>query len=204
MEEQINELMELLSESELEHFNSLAPSYKKIFVNHAFKSKVEKTRLKNIDEVKEAMELKCKNIFEYKKKINPVKLEKTEDMTDDQKIMLYFDKIENDDDRVKVTNLYNELLKINENLAPIYAWNNPMIKYNEAFNCGISIAKSHFTVAFDVEALEFFKERISENGYKLNAKTFTIKYNQDIDFNLLKDMVLFSIELRKDAKGFWS
>lgn len=204
MEEQINELMELLSESELEHFNSLAPSYKKIFVNHAFKSKVEKTRLKNIDEVKDAMDHKCKNIFEYKKKINPIKSEVTKDMTDEQKIKLYFDNIERDDDRAKVANLYNELLKIDKSLSPIYAWNNPMIKYKEAFNCGISVAKAHITIAFDVEALEFFKERIIESGYKLNAKTFTIKYNQDINLELLKSMVLFSIELKKDAKGFWS
>ncbi|MFV0555541.1 MAG: iron chaperone, partial [Lactovum sp.] len=69
--------------------------------------------------------------------------------------------------------------------------------------CGITVAKAHFTLAFEKEALEFFKEAIVEKGYKLNLKTFVIRYNQDVDFKLLRDMVLFSIELKKDATGFW-
>lgn len=202
MEDKTKELIELLSESELEHFESLAPSYKKIFVQHAFKSKVEKTRLKNIDEVKEAMELRAKNIFDYKKKKNP-RPEVDINLDDRAKIKLYFDQIEDSTNRQKVVNLYEQLLLIDPDLSPLYAWNNPMIKYKEAFNCGISVAKAHFTLAFDTEALDFFKERIIENGYGLNLKTFKIKYNQEIDFELLRDMVLFSIALRQNAKGFW-
>lgn len=202
MEDKTQELIELLSDTELEHFESLAPSYKKIFVHHAFKSKVEKTRLKNIDEVKEAMELKCKNLHEYKKKISDAPLV-PEDADDETKIKLYFDKVENSENRKKVEELYNQLVELDPNLHILYAWNNPMIKYKEAFNCGITVAKAHFTLAFDTEALEFFKERIIENNYGLNLKTFKIKYDQEIDFDLLKDMVLFSIALRQDAKGFW-
>lgn len=203
MENKTQELMELLSETELEHFESLAPSYKKIFVNHVFNAKTEKTRLKNIDEVKEAMELKCKNIFDYKKKKNP-RNEIPKDADDATKIKLYFEKVEDIANRQKVENLYNQLVGLDPDLNILYAWNNPMIKYKESFNCGITVAKAHFTIAFDSVALEFFKERILEAGYGLNLKTFKIKYNQEIDFDLLREMVLFSIELRKDAKGFWS
>ncbi len=202
MDEQIKELEELLSESELEHFRSLAPSYKKIFVGHVFNAKTEKTRLKNIDEVKEAMELKCKNIFDYKKKVNP-RNEIPKDADDATKIKLYFEKVENPTDRQNVEQLYHDLVGIDENLTILYAWNNPMIKYKETFIAGVTVAKAHFTMAFENEALEFFRERIIENGYGLNLKTFKIKYNQEVDFELLREMVLFSIELKKDAKGFW-
>lgn len=196
------ELMELLSDSELEHFESLAPSYKKIFIGHVFNAKTEKTKLKNIDEVKEAMELKCKNIFEYKKKKNP-RNDIPKDLDDASKIKLYFEKVENTNDRELVSSLYENLVTIDQNLNILYAWNNPMIKYKETFICGVSVAKAHFTLAFEAEALEFFRERIIENNYGLNLKTFKIKYNQEVDFKLLKEMVLFSIELKKDAKGFW-
>ncbi|WOO87785.1 YdeI/OmpD-associated family protein [Mollicutes bacterium LVI A0039] len=202
MEEQIKELEELLSEAELEHFNSLAPSYKKIFVNHAFSAKTEKTRLKNIDEVKEAMELKCKNIFDYKKKKKP-REDKFEDADDATKIKHYFEKVSDEEHRRKTVEMYNKLVEIDEDLNILYAWNNPMIKYKETFICGVSVAKAHITMAFDSEALEFFRERIVGCGYGLNLKTFTIKYTQDIDFELLSEMVRFSIELKKDAKGFW-
>ncbi len=202
MEDKTQELIELLSESELEHFESLAPSYKKNLVQHAFKSKVEKTRLKNIDEVKEAMELKAKNIFDYKKKKNP-RPTAAPDLDDAGKIKLYFEQVEDLANRKKVEELYANLVAIDPDLSILYAWNNPMIKYKESFNCGISVAKAHFTMAFDTEALEFFKDRIIDDGYGLNLKTFKIKYNQEIDFELLREMVLFSIALRKDAKGFW-
>lgn len=202
MEEQIKQLEELLSASELQHFQSLAPSYQKIFVKHAFGAKTEKTRLKNIDEVKEAMELKCKNIFDYKKKKNP-RNEVAQNADDATKIKLYFEQVEDGENRQKVVDLFNKLVAVDDNLTQIYAWNSPMIKYKEAFNCGITVAKAHFTMAFDTQALEFYKERILENGYGLNLKTFKIKYNQEIDFELLTEMVLFSIALRQDATGFW-
>ncbi|WOO88868.1 YdeI/OmpD-associated family protein [Mollicutes bacterium LVI A0078] len=196
------ELIELLSDSELEHFESLAPSYKKIFIGHVFNAKTEKTRLKNIDEVKEAMELKCKNIFDYKKKKNP-RNEIAKDLDDATKIKLYFEKVEDLNNRNLVAKLYDDLVGLDENLNILYAWNNPMIKYKETFICGVTVAKAHFTLAFEAEALDFFRERIIENGYGMNLKTFKIKYNQEIDFELLSQMVLFSIELKKDAKGFW-
>lgn len=202
MDDQIKQLEEMLSESELAHFRSLAPSYKKIFVGHVFNAKTEKTRLKNIDEVKEAMELKCKNIFDYKKKKNP-RPTANEDLDDVTKIKMYFEQVEDLENRQKVVSLYEQLVAIDPDLSILYAWNNPMIKYKESFNCGITVAKAHFTMAFDTEALEFFRERIIAAGYGLNLKTFKIKYNQEIDFDLLREMVLFSIELRRDAKGFW-
>lgn len=202
MQEQIDQLEELLSETELEHFRSLAPSYKKIFVNHVFGAKTEKTRLKNIDEVKEAMELKCKNIFDYKKKKNP-RNDIPKDADDATKIKMYFEKVADSNDRAIAIKLYNDLVSLDDNLSILYAWNNPMIKYKETFICGITVAKEHMTLAFENPALEFFKERIESCGYGLNLKTFKIKYDQEIDMKLLEEMVLFSIELKKDTTGFW-
>lgn len=202
MDEKQEALIELLSADEAMHFESLAPSYKKIFVHHAFKSKNETTQLKNIDEVKEAMELKCKNMHEYKKKVNPKPIADVK-LSDAEKIDLYFDQVTDVEARKRVKDLYQQLVNLDPELYILYAWNNPMIKYKESFNCGITVAKAHFTLAFDSVALEFFRERIIDAGYGLNLKTFKIKYNQEIDFALLEDMVLFSMELRKDAKGFW-
>lgn len=203
MEIQEIELIELLSTQERNYFESLAPSYKKLFINHAFKSKVPNTRLKNIDEVKAALELKCKTLNEYKKLINPKQTNNFDNLSDEQKINIYFEQIENRVYRESIVNLYEYLIALDPSLSKLYAWNTPMIKSNEAFNCGLSVAKNHFTIAFDIETLEFFKERIIKNNYQLKVKTFSIKYNQDIDFELLREMVLFSIELRRTAKGFW-
>lgn len=202
MEDKIKELVELLSESELEFFNTLPPSGKKLFAVHALKSKVEKTRLRNIDEVKEAMELKCKNMHDYKRQVNPQKYI-SDDLPAQEKIKLYFQKLENKAAAKTMQELYDYLVTLDKDLSVLYAWNQPMIKYKETFICAISVAKGHFTVALENEALEFFKERVIANKYALNSKTFKIKYTQEIDRELLKEAVLFTIELKKDAKGFW-
>ncbi len=202
MENKENELRELLSETELEHFESLAPSYKKIFINHAFKSKVEKTRLKNIDEVKEAMELKCKNLGDYKRKISK-EAPLDENLSDDEKIAIYFATVDNQLNREIVSKLYAELLAIDNNLVKLYAWNQPMIKYKETFICGLTVAKNHMTIAFEKQVQDLFEDKIREAGYGLNLKTFKIKYDQTIDFELLAEMIRYSIELKKDATKFW-
>lgn len=202
MENKENELRELLSETELEHFESLPPSYKKIFINHAFKSKVEKTRLKNIDEVKEAMKLKCKNLGDYKRKISK-ESPLDENLSDDEKIAIYFATVDNQLNREIVSKLYAELLAIDNNLVKLYAWNQPMIKYKETFICGLTVAKNHMTIAFEKQVQYLFEDKIREAGYGLNLKTFKIKYDQTIDFELLAEMIRYSIELKKDATKFW-
>ncbi len=202
MENKENELRELLSETELEHFESLAPSYKKIFINHAFKSKVEKTRLKNIDEVKEAMELKCKNLGDYKRKIS-TETPLDENLEDSEKIAIYFTNVENQQNREIVSKLYTDLLAVDGNLAQLYAWNQPMIKYKETFICGLTVAKNHMTIAFEKQVQDLFEDKIRDANYGLNLKTFKIKYDQTINFELLAEMVRYSIELKKDSTKFW-
>ncbi len=196
------DLLELLSDSEREHFESLAPSYRKIFVHHALKSNVEKTRLKNIDEVKEAMELKCKNMGEYKCKIsNEVPVD--ENLSDIEKVKLYFDQVGNSNAQHIVEELYNWLITLDDNLMPLYAWNKPMIKYNETFICGVTVAKQHMTLAFETQVQDMFKDQIIASGYGLNLKTFKIKYNQEINYELLTEMVMYSIKLKKSITTFW-
>ncbi len=201
--DKIKDLIELLSEEELAFFNTLAPSYQKNFANHAFSAKREETRLKNQDEVKEALEMKCKNIFEYKKKKNP-RPNANPNLTEQEKLDLYFEKVEDLANRQKLIKLYNDIVVIDENLTKLYAWNQPMIKYNETFICALSVAKNHFSLAFEAETLDVFKDEFVNAGFELMKKGVKTKYSTEIDFELIKKAVLFTIDIKKDAKGFWS
>lgn len=197
-----DDLRELLAENELEFFNSLAPSYQKIFVQHAFGAKREETRLRNLEEVKEALNLKCKNIFDYKKKINPKK-KVDQNQTDADKLEAYFAELD-EDNRDLVEKLYRSLLLLDKDLTAIYAWNQPMIKYKETFVIAFSTAKAHFSIAPDVRALELFSDQIEQNGYDLLKKGFKIKYNQPINNELIEEIVKYTISIKQDATGFWN
>lgn len=198
----IEKLEEYLSEEELEFFQSLAPSYQKIFVNHAFSPKREETRLKNLDEVKEAMELKCKNIFDYRKKKNPSAIKK-DDLSVEENIKLFFEKISDDQQREKISNLYYHLVDLDDDLTSIYAWNQPMIKYKETFILAFSVAKAHFAIGLDARTLDFFTSNIQDNQYELMKKGFKVKYTQGINLQLFEEMVKYTIIIKKDATGFW-
>ncbi len=202
MKSQIEGLKEELSGEELEYFEQLAPSYQKNFINHAFSGKQEKTRLKNLEEVKGALELKCKNIFEYKKKINPRETI-PKDLSDDKKIELFFGKIEDSDHKVTVKNIYFNLITGNPGLKELYAWNQPMISFNDTFICAFSVAKNHFSIGFDEQALEVFREEFQNREYGILKKGIQIKWSQEVDYELLDKAVKFTMEYKKVAKGFW-
>ncbi len=203
MEKQIELLREELSAEELAYFDQLAPSYQKNFVRHAFSPKTEKTRLKNLEEVKEAMQFNCKNIFDYKKKKNP-RPENSDQLSEMEKMNLYFQKIENPEFRRVFINLYDELAQVDPSLVKIYAWNQPMIKYNETFIMALSAAKNHLSIGLDARALELFSEQLSDNDFELMKKGAKIKYTAEINFDLLKEIVLYTITIKQDAKGFWN
>ncbi len=201
MNSDIKKLEELLSSSELAFFQTLAPSYKKNFVNHAFSGKKEETRLKNIDEVKGALELQCKNIFDYKKKINP-REEIPKDLDDRSKVKLYFDKIESKENKDKIESLYFDIIA-NNNLKELYAWNQPMITYKDTFICAFSVAKNHFSIGLDQQTLEFFREEFAQNNYEQLKKGIKIKWDQEINKDLIDSAIKFTKKNKENAKGFW-
>lgn len=199
-----NEFIENLNKKEKDFFETLAPSYQKNFIEHIYKSKQEKTRLKNLEEVKEALEMNCKNIFDYKKKKFP-REEQKEGLTDLEKINIHFNKIENEKNRNIVKNLYFEMCEKNPEIEIRYAWNQPMLvsKKNGTFIMMISVAKNHFGIGLELETMNVFEKEIKDNKYGKLKKGITIKYEDYVDQDMIQKMITFTLEYKKDAKGFW-
>ncbi len=83
------------------------------------------------------------------------------------------------------------------------AWNQPMFTDHGTFIIAFSLAKQHLAVAPETVTLERFSERINQAGYSATAMLMRIRWNQEVDYTLLKDMVAFNIEDKKDHKAFW-
>lgn len=83
------------------------------------------------------------------------------------------------------------------------AWNQPMFTDHGTFITAFSLAKQHLAVAPETVTLERFSERINQAGYSATAMLMRIRWNQEVDYTLLKDMVAFNIEDKKDHKAFW-
>lgn len=67
------------------------------------------------------------------------------------------------------------------------------------YNC----YKQHIAVAPEAVVLNRFDEDIKKAGYRRTKETFSIKWTDEIDFDLIDRMVEYNIEDKKDMTKFW-
>jgi uncharacterized protein YdhG (YjbR/CyaY superfamily) len=71
------------------------------------------------------------------------------------------------------------------------------------FIIGFSIAKAHIAVAPEAIVIKHFEKEIEEAGYSRSKGLFRIKWNDRVDYDLLRKMIAYNIENKKDMMKFW-
>lgn len=61
----------------------------------------------------------------------------------------------------------------------------------------------HIAVAPEAVALDHFDEEIKKAGYQRSKMLFRIKWEDEIDFDLLDMIIEYNIEEKKDMTKFW-
>lgn len=89
------------------------------------------------------------------------------------------------------------------NLGKRIAWSQPMFTNNGTFIIGFSSSKKHFSVAPEGVTIEKFSEDIKKSGYTHTREIFRIPWDKEVDYDLLKRIIEFNIEDKKDTKTFW-
>ncbi|MDQ0350383.1 uncharacterized protein YdhG (YjbR/CyaY superfamily) [Alkalibacillus filiformis] len=82
-------------------------------------------------------------------------------------------------------------------------WNQPMFTNNGTFIIAFSIAKQHMSVAPEKMMIERFASEIKSAGYSSTSQLFRIKWKDDIDYGLLRQLIEFNIEDKADYTKFW-
>lgn len=82
-------------------------------------------------------------------------------------------------------------------------WNQPMFTDHNTFIIGFSMAKPHIAVAPETKALSLFEKEIEKAGYTHTSGLFRIRWTDRVDYELLRRIVAFNIEDKKDAVNFW-
>lgn len=83
------------------------------------------------------------------------------------------------------------------------AWNQPMFTHHGTFIIGFSVAKNHFNIALEKAGLDHFSEEIIKAGYTHGKMLMQVKWTQDMDWELLRRMVQFNLDDKKDVTSFW-
>ena len=115
----------------------------------------------------------------------------------------YLSAIENIEHREKMRDLFDWILTEFPELETRIAWNQPMFTHHETFILAFSLAKNHISVSPEVKTLTLFAKDIDQSGYDRTNNILRIKWTQVIDRELIKKLIAFNIEDKKDYHKFW-
>ncbi|MFC6323543.1 iron chaperone [Companilactobacillus baiquanensis] len=116
----------------------------------------------------------------------------------------YIEGIDVDEHRDRVIEILTWVEKNFPNLDTRVAWNQPMFTDHGTFIIGFSVAKNHISIAPEGKVMEQFEEKLKLAEYSFGKKMFRIKFDQDVDFDLLKEIIEFNIEDKKECTTFWA
>ena len=68
---------------------------------------------------------------------------------------------------------------------------------------GFSASKKHISVAPERAGMRQFENELAAAGYEATKEIFRIKWNQPVDYDLLRKIVMFNIEDKADNTAFW-
>lgn len=115
----------------------------------------------------------------------------------------FLDSIDNPDHRERMEQLLRHISEKYPKLKREIKWNQPMFSDHGTFIIGFSISKNHMSVAPEAVVLDRFDEDIKKAGYRRTKMLFSIKWTDEIDFDLIDKMIEFNIEDKKDMTKYW-
>lgn len=124
-------------------------------------------------------------------------------MTKKQVFEDYLSKIDVVEQRDKVEYLLFWILDEFPELEPVIKWNQPMVTHNGTYIFGLSVSKQHMAISPEVATIKHFSNAIEKTGYSHTDNIIRIKWHEAIDYDLIKDMIVFQMTEKAGFDRFW-
>ncbi|APX73174.1 DUF1801 domain-containing protein [Companilactobacillus allii] len=111
--------------------------------------------------------------------------------------------IEDESHRKRMADIINWVSFTFPNLKKRFAWKQPMFTDHGTFIIGFSVANKHISVAPEEKWMNLFVSKAEGSGYTHGTRMFRIGFDQEVDYDLLKEIIEFNIEDKKDCDTFW-
>ncbi|PTL37375.1 iron chaperone [Alkalicoccus saliphilus] len=115
----------------------------------------------------------------------------------------YLMKIDNPDHRSRVREVLDWTEKAFPELEAKIAWNQPVFTHHGTFIIGYSTSKKHLAAAPEQAGIDQFAGEITEAGYYYTKQLIRMPWEMPVDFSLLKEIIRFNMEDKKDCNTFW-
>lgn len=114
----------------------------------------------------------------------------------------FLNTMENMDHRNKLKEVLDWIKMTYPNLKEKVGWNQPMFTDHDTFIIAFSVSKNHFAVAPEKVTMEKFLKDIEASGYVASSMLFRIKWEDEVDYDLLSKIIDFNVEDKKTTKNF--
>ena len=111
--------------------------------------------------------------------------------------------IEDDSHRDRVVELLSWVNTTFPDLGTAVKWKQPMFTDHGTFIIGFSVAKHHIAVAPEPYAVERFGQQLDRAGYSRTNMLFRIGWDQEVDYDLLREIIEFNIADKQGYSPFW-
>lgn len=115
----------------------------------------------------------------------------------------YLLKVGNAEHEDKVETVFDWIESEFPQLKPDVKWGTPLYTDQGTFIIGVKPAKNHFSINPEAKGIQVFSDRIKASGYTHAGMTYKIKYSDEVDYKLLKDIIEYNIEDKKYHDKFW-
>lgn len=115
----------------------------------------------------------------------------------------FLTKIEDSQQRARVEELLRFVGESFPQLETRIAWNQPMYTDHGTFIFALSVAKGHVAISAEAAGTAHFYDELVAAGYQPSSMIFRIKWSQAVDWDLIRRIVAFNIEDKKDCATFW-
>lgn len=115
----------------------------------------------------------------------------------------YIAQVETDEGRARAIEILQWIGETFPELDKRIAWNAPHFTDHGTFIIGLSTAKKHTAMSLETAGITPFIDELKENGYQPSKMLFRIGFQQDVNYDLLKRMIQFTIDDKKECKTYW-
>ena len=115
----------------------------------------------------------------------------------------YLDTIEDADHRARIAEVLDWVTREYPQLKQRIAWNQPMFTHEGTFIIGFSVSKHHFALSPEPAGIQHFADEIVAAGYDHTKMLMRIRWEQPVDWELLRRMIDFNIEDKAGYTAFW-
>nr|WP_234005740.1 DUF1801 domain-containing protein [Lactobacillus sp. CBA3606] len=88
-------------------------------------------------------------------------------------------------------------------LAPRYAWKQPMFTQHDTFIVGFSVAKPHFNIALEKTTLDHFAPQISASDDRVTTMLWQVAYGHPVNYSLLQQAIQYNLDTKQTMTTFW-